>query len=681
MSKDIDPFEDDFQEDKTSAATQKFGMGSVRQALSRWWVILIFGILGYVAALYYMSVAPPKSEAIALLEVDMKDQQLMGAELERDRLTPEIVLATEASKLMGPGILAAVAESSEVQALKECIPPEFSWKPRYWRTPEELEAKPASSVPSYDLVDKMVRGWITVSGRRNTSLIEVKVTHPDPESARVIANTLLRVYMEKEQGLKSGGASEAYQILKDEADAALQKLQDAERSLQVYVSALKLNEDIQSNRIELIAMRQRYKEKHPNLIQAEAIYRDIYVRFRREIKRATQNELEQGFWLEYEPEMTALDEQIKANNEQSPKALDEWLALVQNALSSRASRLNAQVSHQQQRYQSISQRMTEINVADEKNTSNIRVVESAFIGKTVGSTRLIYLAAGSVVGLMAGFGLAFLLGLIDYKIYDVRSVEEATGMHCLSAVPESPHFFRSGAWDSVLVRSPGSSNAEAFRNLWASVMLLGKKERYQILQITSAIPGEGKTTIAAELATMLATNNERTLLVDFDLRRPRIAEYFPDIAGKPGIVEVLAGREELDRVILPSGVENLSVIGSGSKAPNPIGLLHEEELTKLFASLSSRFDRIIIDSAPVLPVSDSRLLAKQVQAVIIVVRARKAPVGAVLRARDLLQEAHGSIAGVVLNGMKKSAGAGYYGYKGYGEYGAEEGYGYYGEDK
>lgn len=680
MNKDIDPFEDDFQEEESSPVSQQFGMGSLRQALTRWWVILIFGVLGYVGALYYMSVAPPKSEAVAVLEVDMKVQRLMGAELEQDKLTPEIVLATEASKLTSPAILEAVAKSPEVQALKECIPPEFSWKPRYWRTPEELEAKPASSVSAYDLVS-MMTGWIEVSGRRNTSLIDVKVTHPDPESARVIADTLLRVYLKKEEGLKRGGASEAYKILKKEADEALQKLQDAERSLQVYVSALKLNEDIQKNRIELIAMRQRYKSKHPKLIQAEAIYQDIYVRFRREIKRATKNELEQDFWLEYKPEMTALDEQIQANDENSPKALDEWLALVQNALSSRASRLNARVAHQQQLYQSITQRMTEINVADEKHDSKIRVTQPAYIAKSLESTRLIYLAAGSVVGLMAGFGVAFLLGLIDYKIYDVRSAEEATGMQCLSAIPESPEFFRSGPWESVLVRSPESANAEAIRNLWASVMLLGKKERYKVLQITSAIPGEGKTTIAAELATMLASNNERTLLIDFDLRRPRIREYFSEVSSKPGIVEYLAGREELDSVIQSTKIDNLSVIGSGEKAPNPIGLLHEEELTKLFQLLSTRFDRIVIDSAPVLPVSDSRLLAKQVNAVMLIVRARKAPVGAVLRARDLLQEADASIAGVVLNGMKKTLGAGYYGYKGYGEYGAEGGYGYYGEEK
>jgi capsular exopolysaccharide synthesis family protein len=440
---------------------------------------------------------------------------------------------------------------------------------------------------------------------------------------------------------------------------------------------------IQENRVELIAMRQRYKPKHPKMIQAEAVYQDIYVRFRREIKRATKNELEQKFWLEYKPEMDVLDERIKANDEGSAKALDEWLALVQNALSSRASRLNARVAHQQQRYQSITKRMTEINVADEDEDSNIRIVEAAFIGKTLESTRLIYLAAGSVVGLMGGFGVAFLLGLIDYKIYDVRSVEEATGLNCLSAVPESKLFLRTGKnWESIFIREPNSANAEAIRNLRASIILLGKKDRHKTLLVTSAIPSEGKTTISEELATAFAMNKEKTLLLDFDLRRPRVMDYFPVLKDASGVVDVLAGQAQLSDVIKPSGLENLYLIGSGSKAPNPAELLHEDELVKILDELAPQFDRIIVDSAPVLPVSDSRVIAKHIQSVILVVRARKAPVGAVLRARDLLEEGGGRVAGVVLNGMKKSAGAaGYYGYKGYGEYGAEGGYGYYGEEK
>jgi len=685
MSNDIDPFADDtsaIESNPQAEAMNRFGMSSIRQALSRWWIILIFGILGYVAALYYMSIAPPKHEAVAVLEVDIKVHQLMGAELDQDRITPEIALATEASKLMGPGILAATAESPEVQALKEAIPPEFSWKPRYWRTEEELASKPADSVPVYDLVDSMVRNWITISGRRNTSLIEVRVTHSDSETARVLADTLLKVYLEKEHGEKSGGATEAYKILKGEADDALLSLENAERSLQVYVSALKLNEGILENRAELIAMRLRYKAKHPKMIQAEAIYQDMYDRFRREIKRATQTELEQDYWLEYLPTMTALDEQIQAADENAPKALDEWLALVQNALSSRANRLGARINHQQALYQSVTKRMTEIDVADESNTADLRVIEPAFIGKSLESVRLIYLAAGSVVGLMGGFGIAFLLGLIDYKIYDVRSIEEATGLTCLSAVPDSDVFGRSSEWKSIFTSDPHSANAEAIRNLRATIVLLGKRERHRTILITSSIPGEGKTTVAAELATAFALSGDRTLLIDFDLRRPRIHQLFPCVKDQLGVVDILAGQTEISKTIHKSELENLFVIGGGSKAPNPSELLHEDELVKILNHLTPHFDRIIIDSAPILPVSDSRILAKHVQSVISVVRARKAPVGAVIRTRDLIQDSGGTIVGVVLNGMKKSVGRyGYYGYKGYGEYGAEGGYGYYGEDK
>ncbi|MGJ8673003.1 polysaccharide biosynthesis tyrosine autokinase [Rubritalea sp.] len=685
MSRDIDPFADDAVESRISLneelpVTNRLGMSNIRQALGRWWIMLIFGILGYCGALYYMSVKPPSNEALAVLEVDMKDERILGAELNQERSNAELRIATEMSKVTGPAILAATAESPEVQALQKAIPPKFSFKPRYMRTEEELAYAPASSVEISELVGKMAGAWISVNGRKGTSLIEVRVSHPDPEAARVIADTLIKVYKEREESQLVGGSADAVKILKKEADNAKLSLESSEKSVQVYVSAIKLSEQIQAKRAEVIVLRQRYLPKHPARIQEEAIYSDLLKRFGREIKRSSEKPSEKAYWFEYRDQLDALEKIVVAGGTESSEAADEWVLLAQSALATRANLLNGTVSQAKNQYESITRRMTEIDVADDREMNSIKIIEPAFVSMTGDSMRLIYLAAGSVLGVFVGFGVAYLLSVIDYKIYDVRSAEEATGLTALAAIPASTKFNRKKEWQSVLQHDPHSANSEAIRNLRASVVLFGKQERNKILLITSAIPGEGKTTISAELAAAFAMNKERTLLVDLDLRRPKLTETFPQLKGAPGVVEVLAGQAKLEDVFHDTDIPHLKVLGSGNRAPNPSELLHEAEFVTILEQLGPRFDRIILDSAPVLPVADSRLLAKHAHSVILVVRTRKTPIGAILRARDLLKFAGAKVGGVVVNGMRGNDGNKYHGYKGFGEYGAED-YGYYGDKK
>ncbi|MFC5050679.1 polysaccharide biosynthesis tyrosine autokinase [Rubritalea spongiae] len=687
MSREIDPFADEAREhldtkNDEAPVNNRLGMSNVRQALGRWWVMLVFGILGYCGALYYMSIVPTTVEAVAVLEVETKQDQLIGAEFQQEQLELEMQLATTMSKLLSPSILSQVAESPEVQALTEFKAPDFSYKPRYMRSDEELEYTAASELEISEIV-KSFTGWLDIGMRPGTTLLEVKVRHEKPETARVIADTLLRVFVEKEEGLVASGSSDAFKILQNEADGAKDKLEAAETAVQVYVTAIRLSEQIQEKRSEIVTLRQRYKSKHPQRIQEEAIYVDLLKRFSREIKRSASVRSEKPYWLQFTEQLDELEALAQqSEGEEAYQAVDEWLSIAQNALNSRANLLQKNVEQNSTMYANILQRMTEIDVysSDDKNLTKLKIIEPAFIGTEIESVRLKYLAVGSFLGAAAGFGIAFLLSVIDYKIYDVRSAEEATGLTCLAAIPASNKFGRKKGWETVLKSDPHSSNSEAVRNLRASVILFGKKERNKILLVTSAIPGEGKTTISAELASAFALNKERTLLVDMDLRRPKLTESFPQLKGKKGVVEVLAGQATLEEVIHDTDIPEMKVLASGNRAPNPSELLHEGEFVEILEQLSPRFDRIILDSAPVLPVADSRLLAKHAQAVIMVVRTRKTPIGAMVRARDLLNFAGARLGGVVVNGMRSNDRGNYGGYRGYGEYGAED-YGYYGNEK
>jgi len=308
----------------------------------------------------------------------------------------------------------------------------------------------------------------------------------------------------------------------------------------------------------------------------------------------------------------------------------------------------------------------------------VKIAERAYPSGSVDTDKYIRLAQGTAGGMLLGFAIAYLLAMVDYKIYDVRTVEEAVGLPCLAAVPYSDVFDIEEEWEDVLSCDPNSANAEALRNLRASIMLLGKAKRHKVILITSSAPGEGKTTVASELAAAFARNDQKTCLVDLDLRKPRIHTLFPHANHKLGIADVLAGHAEIKDTIQSTGVDGLEVVLAGSKAPNPSELLQESELEDIISYLKERYDRVILDTPPVLPVSDTRLFVRYAQSVILVVRALKVPVGAIMRAKELLTQAKAPLAGVVINGMKsKYLGARYYGYRGYGEYGGSGGYGGY----
>lgn len=673
---DIDSIEDN------STPQSSRGMGRVRMAFARWWMILVFSILGYVVALYSLSIAQPSHEARAVLEVVTKERQLVGKDLELDKLTIDKTLTTIASKLVGPANLSKVAIHPKVQAIDRAIAPDFSFKPKYWRAEKEVKFVPAREATAAEL-SSMIAKNVKVSPRTGTTLIDVKVAHADSKAALAIADAIVESYLESEENRKSGGASEAFKVLRAEANSVAKELETSQRSIEIYKAALVLSEQLKSKRDSLILLRQRYLQKHPKRIQAEVVFNDIKTRFRREINLVSQVASEVDYWAQHKDKMNELAVVIeKEEGDVAVQAEGSWMSIVQNALSTRVGLLEGRISNSQNLFDMMTKRITEIDVAEENSEGEIKIAEQAFPSGDVTTDKYIRLAQGLVGGALLGFGIAYLLGMIDYKIYDVRTVEEATGLPCLAAIPDGVVFDLDGEWENVLTAEPNTANAEAIRNLRASIMLLGKSERHKSILITSAAPGEGKTTVASELAAAFALNEQKTILIDLDLRKPRVHTLFPKLNKDIGMSDVLAGQADLAKVVQKTNVDGLHVICTGSKAPNPSELLQENELSDIITKLCEYYDRVIVDTPPILPVSDTRLLAKHVQTVILVVRALKVPVGAIMRAKELLEGARAPIAGVAINAIKrKHGGSNYYGYKGYGEYGGSGGYGGYYDDE
>jgi Mrp family chromosome partitioning ATPase len=254
----------------------------------------------------------------------------------------------------------------------------------------------------------------------------------------------------------------------------------------------------------------------------------------------------------------------------------------------------------------------------------------------------------------------------------------------------------------VVVETPESPAAEAFRNLRAALALLGPEVERKVSLFTSAVPNEGKSFTSANYSLALAQQGYRVLLIDGDLRRPTLHKIFrfpstknnSDGDSAPGVMDCLLGEADVASAArqIPAGeiqIVNesvavtgsihtatggqLSVLAGGRRSPNPAEILAGPFFGRLIAEAGTLFDRVVIDSAPILAVSDTLLMTPHVQTLCIVVRAAKTPRQAVRRALSLLAKSGIRPAGLVLNRLRRSRGVGYYYYYASHGYGKEEG--------
>jgi polysaccharide biosynthesis transport protein len=215
----------------------------------------------------------------------------------------------------------------------------------------------------------------------------------------------------------------------------------------------------------------------------------------------------------------------------------------------------------------------------------------------------------------------------------------------LSAVPK----VRPGS--TLVVNDDAQSPAaEAFRTLRTSVTMLGRPESRRTFLLTSAIPQEGKTFCSLNFALALAQQGLKTVIIDGDLRRPAIEKsLLPDTARRVGVTDYLTGARKLEEIIHEAGQKDFWFIPAGSLAPNPAELLAQGHFDDLIEEALLRFDRVVVDSAPIHAVSDTLLMLKKIQTVCLVVRSGKTPRKAVGRARELLDKAAAPLAGAILN--------------------------------
>ena len=206
------------------------------------------------------------------------------------------------------------------------------------------------------------------------------------------------------------------------------------------------------------------------------------------------------------------------------------------------------------------------------------------------------------------------------------------------------------------------SCTEAFRSLRASLGLLGREEDRKVVLFTSAVPSEGKSFCCVNYAVAYAQQGKRTLVVDFDLRKPSLAETFGVKGDMPGVTDVMLGKEPLEKCVQTTRFDNLFLLTAGRMVPNPAELISGPWSKQLIHEAAAKFDHVVLDNAPINAVSDALLIVKEAQTVCLVMHARRTSARVVGRALEMLRRAGGKPSGLVLNFLPQSAGSGYYYY-------------------
>jgi polysaccharide biosynthesis transport protein len=275
---------------------------------------------------------------------------------------------------------------------------------------------------------------------------------------------------------------------------------------------------------------------------------------------------------------------------------------------------------------------------------------------------------GLAAGLALGLGAAFLRDSLDDKLSSKEAAEHAGGAPVLAMTPVVTSWRQQPL--VVTVADPTSPAAESYRSLRTSLQFVRQEGQIRSIVVTSPGAAEGKTATLANLGVVFAQAGERVVLVSCDLRRPRIGAFF-DLDEQDGLTSVLLGERTLEQVLVPvAGHDRLTLLPAGPVPPNPAELLNGAWARDIFVSLSDRFDLVLIDSPPVLPVTDAAILSRYADATLMLAAAGQTRRGDLHRAVEKLDQVGTRILGLVLNKVSRQTGRSYgysygYGYKPY----------------
>jgi len=568
-----------------------------------------------------------------------------------------------------------------------------------FRSTRPIEAPSTSETATQSKALDAFLANLTVAPVRNSRLVELEYASPSPDLAATAANGLAHAYIEQSLEFKYTSSKEASDWLGQRLGEQRKKVEESESALQQYrerndavsleerqnivvqkladlnaavtrakteriqkeaayrqiqsveanraaldtIPAILSNQFVQQQKTQLAELQRQQAQlseklgaRHPDMVKLRLAIEGAEARLKAETAKIVQS-----LKNDYEASLSQERSLMQALEQQKQDALAfnrkgiEYGALQREAASNR------------QMFDALMQRTKETGISGELKTSNIRIVDLAEVPRSPASPRkFMNLAVGLVGSSLFAIAFVFFFEYIDDRIKSPSEIRVELGLPFLGMIPA---LASNGEGASLLLhRGVQPGFGEACRTLRTNVLFSSTQDGGQSLTVTSSGPGEGKTVVATNLALAFAQTGLRVLLIDADMRRPRVHEMLEQ-RQEPGLSNVLTGDAKYADSVLEIEKTGLSVLPAGHVPPNPAELLGSKRFEELLTMLKTRFDWVIVDTPPVMPVTDAPIVAHVTDGVLFVVGAEMTSRGVAQAAIEQLVNANARIVGGVLN--------------------------------
>jgi succinoglycan biosynthesis transport protein ExoP len=644
--------------------------------LERRWLIVATWTVCIIAGVLYAFQATPMFRAIARLQIDPENQGVLNLNSLALGNQDQNYLTTQYRNLESRSLILEVMEKLKLDTQDE----------RYTKAVDKVTA---------------VTKDIKIVPIRLSRLVEVQVTHPKGDQAQRIADTILKVFLQRNLDDKKQKALQGLQILEQEAKGKETELEALQNKLQKYrkekgmvslkdeqnidaatmrdlktayetlrstadvakqtaqqaqewVAAGKdvtdfgplakdeqvafLRKQVNENSSKLAGLRTKYREKHPRVIQTATQLQADSQKLRDESERALQ----------------AIFQLAELEKSREAEALRKYKESVERVFALDEAKIGYDIMEQQLKrvegfYQTILTKAKDFDIGTKDLLQNMKVQDPAFSPLKPVSPNKPLIFVGSVVGgLAVALGLALFFNFLDDSIKSQEDVENILHLPFLGYIPNIKSI-------SIVERDlqshlhPTSSPAEGFRTLRAAISLAKNADKLRVMAFTSTIPSEGKSLVASNFAIVTSQTGLKTLLVDADLRRPSVHKAF-QLQSPVGLSAYLAGRTDtLSEIIHTTEVPNLDVICCGAVPPNPSELIGSNRMVRFLEEAARRYDRVVLDCPPVSAVSDPLIVGAMADGMVFVTKFNKIRREHALRSVQRIQDSGIHLIGLVLN--------------------------------
>lgn len=579
-----------------------------RQILSEnvWLIILCIGAF-LAAGMYSLLRTVPTYESTMTLEVEQEASNILNiVDVQKQDLQKLETLKTIEQNLRNPALFLRVIKATNLE-----------------KDPHVASMGGKKGLSERQLIN-IFSEMVNVRLRRGTRLIDITVEHPQPAIAEKLARTLIQEYMRQDIEMRSSAVDSAFVFLLEEGERLRNKLEQSENALEAYQASPQrrldeIKKESAECEAEIAQLSIRYKPRHPKLLGARSKLAQCQAFL-------TQASVRENGGVE----LPRISHNVLSREYEADRIL----------------------------YETVLKRMKETQVTKSVKANNVHAVGPAWtsdhpVRPNNLSTLLLCLISGAAVSL----GMVITRNMITRPLRNLDQAEQALRLPVVATIP-----LRRPLASTSPMRDDGHLLvAEAFRSMRVSIHFQNRGQTKQSYLFASALPMEGKSFCAAHYAVALAQQDFRTLLIDLDLRHPVIHEIF-QIRRDKGARDYLSEGQSLSDVIATTTTENLSIIPAGKPTADPGRLLGGNRFRQLLKEALLQFDQVVIDTAPILTVSDTLLIAEQIPSIYLVIHAGKTPQSAVMRSLRVLERANAKPLGIILNRLTTSHSSYHYHY-------------------